>query len=127
MKRIVFMLLAVTAIFFSAFDRACEAKDVWVERWEQNQADVYVMDTTLEWEENLDGKVFRVSTKMMQDGKIRNIVKWKFAKFRDEMWRYETNMMGGSNMTVVSPGNKVFEFCMKRIGWTYRTEDFWCY
>ena len=72
MKRIVFMLLAVTAIFFSAFDRACEAKDVWVERWEQNQADVYVMDTTLEWEENLDGKVFRVSTKMMQDGKIRN-------------------------------------------------------
>jgi len=104
-----------------------EAKDVWIERWEQNQADVYVMDTTLEWEENLDGKIFRVSTKTVQNEKIRNIVKWKFAKFRDEMWRYETNMMGGSNMTVVSPGNKVFEFCMKRIGWTYRMEDFWCY
>ena len=43
------------------------------------------------------------------------------------MWRYETNQMDGSHMTVVSPGDKVFDFCMKKIGWKYRTEDFWCY
>ena len=63
MKRIVFMLLAVTAIFFSAFDGACEAKDVWVERWEQNQADVYVMDTTIEDAMEMMKKIDEVNSK----------------------------------------------------------------
>ncbi len=127
MKRIFLMLMAVTVMLFSVSKGVCEAKDIWVERWAQDNVDVYVMDETIEWEENLDGKFFRVSSKEVRNGKLRSIIKWKFVKVGQEMWRYETSKMSGSNMTVVSPGNKVFDFCMKRIGWQYRTEDFWCY
>ncbi|MBQ8919895.1 MAG: hypothetical protein IJ056_07310 [Acidaminococcaceae bacterium] len=127
MKRIMFLLMAVAVMFFSMPNGACEAKDVWVEHWTQENVDVYVMDETIEYEENLDGKFFRVSTKEVRNGKVQGLVKWKFVKVGQEMWRYETSKMSGDNMTVVSPGNKVFDFCMKRIGWNYRTEDFWCY
>jgi len=127
MRKYLFQAAVLFAVIFSVSVSSCEAKDVWVERWEQHHADVYVMDNTIEWEENLSGKFFRVSTKTVQNGKLKSVIKWKFVKVRDEMWRYETNQMRGNNMTVVSPGNKVFDFCMKKIGWRYRTEDFWCY
>jgi hypothetical protein len=127
MKRIFLMLMAATVMLFSVSKGVCEAKDIWVDRWQNSNVDVYVMDETIEWEENLDGKFFRVSSKEVRNGKLKSIIKWKFVKVGQEMWRYETSKMSGSNMTVVSPGNKVFDFCMKRIGWQYRTEDFWCY
>ena len=39
-----------------------------------------------------------------------------------------TNALAQTSLSeAVAPGNKVFDFCMKRIGWQYRTEDFWCY
>ena len=79
------------------------------------------------WEENLNGKFFRVTTKEVQNGKVKRFIKWKYVKHGQEMWRYETNQMGGTHMTTVSPGDQVFAFCMKRIGWQYRTEELWCY
>ena len=127
MKRLVFLVMMVAATMFSVAVTPCEAKDIWVDHWQNINADIYVMDETLAWEENLDGKFFKVSTKAVQNGKLKNIIKWKYIKHGQEMWRYETNQMGGSHMTVVSPGDKLFTFCMKRIGWKYRTEDFWCY
>ena len=127
MKRLVFLVMMVAATMFSVAVNPCEAKDIWVDHWQNINADIYVMDETLAWEENLEGKFFRVSTKAVQNGKLKNIIKWKYIKHGQEMWRYETNQMGGTHMTVVSPGDKLFNFCMKRIGWTYRTEDFWCY
>ena len=127
MKKIIVMVLFLAAAVFSVSISSCEAKDVWVDRWKHINADIYVMDETIEYEENLEGKFFRVSTKEVQNGKLKSIVRWKYVKVGKEMWRYETNKMGGSHMTVVSPGDKVFDFCMKKIGWKYRTEDFWCY
>ena len=127
MKRLVFLVMMVAATMFSVAVNPCEAKDIWVDHWQNINADIYVMDETFAWEENLEGKFFRVSTKAVQNGKLKNIIKWKYIKHGQEMWRYETNQMGGTHMTVVSPGDKLFNFCMKRIGWTYRTEDFWCY
>ncbi len=96
MKKYLFLVLVAFAVMFSVSVSPCEAKDVWVERWQQNHADVYVMDDTLGWEENLNGKFFRVSTKLVQNGKLKSIIKWKFVKIRDEMWRYETNQMGAT-------------------------------
>ena len=127
MKKLVFLVMMVATALFLLAVTPCEAKDVWVDHWRNINADIYVMDETLAWEENLEGKFFRVSTKAVQNGKLKNIIKWKYIKHGQEMWRYETNQMGGTHMTVVSPGDKLFNFCMKRIGWTYRTEDFWCY
>ena len=127
MKKIIVMVLFLTAAVFSVSVSSCEAKDVWVDRWKNINADIYVMDETLEPGTTHNGKFFKVTTKEVQNGKLKSIVRWKFVKVGQEMWRYETNQMDGSHMTVVAPGDKVFDFCMKKIGWKYRTEDFWCY
>ena len=127
MKKIIVMILFLAAAVFSVSISSCEAKDVWVDRWKNINADIYVMDETLEPGTTHNGKFFKVTTKEVQNGKLKSIVRWKFVKVGQEMWRYETNKMDGSHMTVVSPGDKVFDFCMKKIGWKYRTEDFWCY
>ena len=127
MKRFVFLVMMVAAVMFSLSIAHCEAKDVWVDRWQNSNADIYVMDETLAWEENLNGKFFRVTTKEVQNGKVKRFIKWKYVKHGQEMWRYETNQMGGTHMTTVSPGDKLFAFCMKRIGWQYHTEELWCY
>ena len=126
MKSIV-MAIFLAAAAFSVSISSCEAKDVWVDRWQNINADIYVMDETIEPGTTHNGKFFNVTTKEVQNGKLKSIVRWKYVKVGQEMWRYETNKMGGSHMTVVSPGDKVFDFCMKKIGWKYRTEDFWCY
>ena len=71
MKRFVFLVMMVAAVMFSLSIAHCEAKDVWVDRWQNSNADIYVMDETLAWEENLNGKFFRVTTKEVQNGKVQ--------------------------------------------------------
>ena len=127
MKKVIIMAFLMAAAVFSVSISSCEAKDVRVDRWQNINADIYVMDETIEPGTTHNGKFFNVTTKEVQNGKLKRIVRWKFVKVEQEMWRYETNQMDGSHMTVVSPGDKVFDFCMKKIGWKYRTEDFWCY
>ena len=107
MKKIIVMAAFLAATVFSISSSFCEAKDVWVDRWQNINADIYVMDETIEYEENLDGKFFNVTTKEVQNGKLKRIVRWKFVKVEQEMWRYETNQMDGSHMTVVSPGYRI--------------------
>lgn len=110
MKRFVFLVMMVAAVMFSLSTALCEAKDVWVDRWQNTNADIYVMDETLAWEENLNGKFFRVTTKEVQNGKVKRFIKWKYIKHGQEMWRYETNQMGGTHMTTVSPRRQVVCF-----------------
>ena len=55
MKRFVFLVMMVAAVMFSLSIAHCEAKDVWVDRWQNSNADIYMMDETLAWEENLNG------------------------------------------------------------------------
>ena len=80
MKRFVFLVMMVAAVMFSLSIAPCEAKDVWVDRWQNSNADIYVMDETLAWEENLNGKFFRVTTKEVQNGKVKRFIKWKYVK-----------------------------------------------
>ena len=74
MKRFVFLVMMVAAVMFSLSIAPCEAKDVWVDRWQNSNADIYVMDETLAWEENLNGKFFRVTTKEVQNGKVKRFI-----------------------------------------------------
>ena len=60
MKKIIVTVLFLVAVVFSVSMPLCEAKDVWVDRWQNSNADIYMMDETLAWEENLHGKFFRV-------------------------------------------------------------------
>ena len=66
MKRFVFLVMMIAATMFSVAVTPCEAKDIWVDHWQNINADIYVMDETLAWEENLDGKFIKVSAKAVQ-------------------------------------------------------------
>ena len=44
MKRFVFLVMMVATVMFSLSIAPCEAKDVWVDRWQNSNADIYVMD-----------------------------------------------------------------------------------
>ena len=70
---------------------------------------------------------FSVSTKMVTNGQLKQVVVWKFSKFRSDMWRYETSTMDGSHTTVVIPRSPLFEFCMERLGWSYEIRDNYYY
>ena len=44
------------------------------------------------------------------------------------MWRYQTNTMDRSHDTVVIPHNRIFEYGMNQIGWSYYIRDnMWYY
>ena len=122
MNKIFFLTIFVTLIFTAEI---CAAKDIWVDNWEGEGVDVFVMDDTIIANDAKNN--FSVSTKMVHNGKLARVLTWKFSKFRDDMWRYETNEMDGSHTTVVTPRNKIFEFCMKKLGWSYKIVDFWYY
>ena len=115
MKKIFLMTIFATLIFSAS---TCAAKDVWVERWQSEGIDIYVMDDTIVGNDNRN--YFSVSVKQVRNGRLDKVVNWKFSKFRDDMWRYETSNMDGTHTTVVIPRNKIFEFCMNQLGWSYR-------
>ena len=116
------MTIFVTLIFSASI---CAAKDIWVDTWEGEGVEVYVMDDTIVGNDTRN--YFSVSTKLLHNGKLSRSLTWKFSKFRDDMWRYETNTMDGTHTTVVIPRNKVFEFCMNQLGWSYKIVDMWYY
>ncbi len=103
------------------------ATDVWVDHWESENVDVYVMDDTISYGTRSTGRWFKVSTKLVQDGQLQQVVDWEFSKYKSDMWRYETNTMDGTHTTVVIVHNGVFEYTMKQIGWSYCIRNGWYY
>ena len=123
MNKIILSATIIATIIFSA--SICAANDVWLERRQSEGVEVYVMDDTIIGKDSRN--YFSVSVKQVRNGRLDKIVIWKFSKFRDDMWRYETSLMDGSHTTVVSPRNKIFEFCMAQLGWSYKIVDMWYY
>ena len=125
MKKFVLFAFLATMIF-SMSVRDCEARDVWVEHWDYENVDIYVMDDTIA-PSNSERNYFSVTTKQVRNGKLLKTVIWKFSKYMTDMWRYETSTMDGTHTTVVIPKNGIFEFCMNRLGWSYRIKDNYYY
>ena len=119
------IFLAVLFVIALTVTQTCAAKDVWVAHWNSDNVDVYVMDDTIT--SGTSGNSFSVSTKMVTNGQLKQVVVWKFSKFRSSMWRYETSTMDGSHTTVVMPRNMVFEFSMNKLGWSYTTDGHYYY
>lgn len=118
------VLLGMLLVFTS---QQVEAKDVWVDRWSSEGIDVYVMDDTLSSGTNSTGRWFSISTKMVVNGRLKEVITWNYTKFQTDMWRYQTNTMDQSHDTVVSLGDKVFAYGMNRLGWPYEVREFWVY
>ena len=116
------MRLIFAVMFVVAFNivNTCAAADVWIEHWATENVDIYAMDDTIEGGTSDTGKYFSVSSKIVAGGKIQRVIKWTFSKYQTDMWRYETSAMDGTHTTVVIPRNLLFEFCMDKLGWSYR-------
>ena len=125
MKRLLSVL--VIAVVMACILPSCEAKDVWVDHWGDSNIDVYVMDDTLSSGTSSNGRYFNVTAKTVRDGQQLDVITWAFSKHNDDMWRFETSIMDGSHTTVVIPRNGIFEFCMDKLGWSYKIVDFWYY
>ena len=119
MRKILLLTLITTAIFV----QTCFAKDVWVDHWNYENVDIYVMDDTLRHGISDSGKWFAVSTKEVKNGKLQKVINWQFSQFHTDMWRYETSTMDGRHTTVVIPKSNLFEYCMNKIGWTFTVKD----
>ncbi|MBE8954325.1 MAG: hypothetical protein SR2Q5_01465 [Quinella sp. 2Q5] len=125
MKRIIFAVMFVVALSVA---QTCAARDVWVAHWDSEGIDVYADDNSIRGDVAQSGtRYFKVTTKFVRGGKVQQVVNWTFSKHRDDMWRYETNTMSGGHTTVVIPRSPLFEFCMGKLGWSYRIVDMWYY
>ena len=121
------IFFAVTFAVTLIFAETCAAQDIWVKQWQSENIDVYAMDDTITSGTSDTEKYFSVSTKFVRNGQLQQVVVWKFSKFDSDMWRYETSTMDGSHTTVVIPRSPLFEFCMDKIGWSYKIVDMWYY
>ena len=93
-----------------------QAKDVFVEHWNYENVDVYVVDKSITSGTSGTDKFFKVTVKQVQNGKLIKSNEWSFSQYRGE-WRYKTDEMKGTTSTVFN--NKIFEHCMKQLGWPY--------
>lgn len=113
------LLFSVLAIFLALPLSRTEAADIWVDHWNSENVDIYMMEDTLSADDSGDG--FSVSTKMVTDGRLNEIITWYFG--RTGMWRYRTNTMRGDHTTVVIVHNHLFEYCMNYLGWPYEIRN----
>ena len=117
--KICFSALLISIFVWVAGMLTAGATDVWVDHWNSENVDIYVMDDTIFCGTRGDTRWFDVSTKMVQNGQLQKVVRWEFSKYKTDTWRYETNTMDGTHTTVVIPRSRIFEYCMDQIGWPY--------
>ena len=112
MKRIIFAAMLIVTLTFAG---TCAAQDVWVERYDTTN--YYVMDDTITSNTANDNKSFSVSIKLVKNGQLQRVVTRNYFKHKDDFWREHVK----DHSTALHPVDKVFEFCMNRLGWSYRT------
>lgn len=112
-------LLSITmlAVFMLIFAPNCEATDVWVEHWNNEDVDIFVMDDTIVSGSDAYSRGFTVSTKTVKNGKLQGVINWHFDNGKG--WRYSSSRMDPRITSRVTPRNNIFEFCMNRLGWSY--------
>lgn len=95
-----------------------QSKDVFIEHWNSENLDIYVVDESLNGEISKTGKLFTVMVKQVQNGKLIKTHKWSFTENNGE-WRYSTEEMDKKGRSSIVSESKIFEYCMKRLGWNY--------
>ena len=118
MRKLFAIIVFISAIAVSVVSNSCEAKDIWVDHWNYENVDIYVMDDTITSGTSKTGQYFKVAVKQVQNGKLIKTNIWTFSKLYNDFWRYKTDEMRGSNSPVMK--STIFEYCMKQIGWPYK-------
>ena len=122
MKRIFFSLMFVVTLTFA---NTCAAEDVWVKKWHSQDVDLYVMVETIDGSQTETGnKHFTVSTKVVRNGQLQEVLNWKFNKFRTDDWEFtHSGINDNLHMYKIVYREPLFEYCMEKLGWSYRVVD----
>ena len=97
-----------------------KTKDVLVDHWNYENVDIYISDNTISGETSGTGRYFKVIVKQIRNGNVIKSNEWRFSKYYNDSWRYKTDEMKGNTSIVMN--SKIFEYCMKRLGWSYKTD-----
>ena len=115
-------VLSITMIVASMliFVPKCDATDVWVEHWNNENIDVFIMDDTIVSYRGARSIGFTVSTKLVKNGTLQRVTNWTFDSLKG--WKYSTNDGQHFNSPAIFKNN-IFEFCMNQLGWIYSIRD----
>ena len=130
MKKLLLVPAFMLAFFFSTIS-SVSAADVWVEHWDSENKDIYVVEDTISG----NSTDFSVVVKEVRNGRLINQQVWYFNKFKTDFWRYQTEEMRikaaqkgvGARMDVVMAPNRVFEYCADSLGIYYYIDGYYYY
>lgn len=117
MKKFLSIALVVASMFI--FVPNCEATDVWIEHWNNENIDVFIMDDTIVSYRSARSIGFTVSTKLVKNGTLQRVTNWTFDSLKG--WKYSTNEQHFYSPAIFK--NNIFEFCMNQLGWIYSIRD----
>lgn len=130
MKKLLLVPAFMLAFFFSTIS-SVSAADVWVDHWDSENKDIYVVEDTISG----NSTDFSVVVKEVRNGRLINQQSWYFNKFKTDFWRYQTEEMRikaaqkgvGARMGVVMAPNRVFEYCADSLGIYYYIDGYYYY
>lgn len=130
MKKLLLVPAFMLAFFFSTIS-SVSAADVWVDHWDSENKDIYVVEDTISG----NSTNFSVVVKEVRNGRLINQQSWYFNKFKTDFWRYQTEEMRikaaqkgiGARMDVVMAPNRVFEYCADSLGIYYYIDGYYYY
>ena len=113
MKKFFFAMTMVAVLIIGG---TCAAQDVWMSTY--GDVETYVMDDTITSGTSDNGRYFNVSVKQVKNGQLQGVRTFEYLKYEGDMWRMHVK----DHSTPIHPVDKVFEFCMNRLGWSYRID-----
>ncbi|MCF2602008.1 MAG: hypothetical protein SPG66_04745 [Anaerovibrio sp.] len=130
MKKLLLVPAFMLAFFFSTIS-SVSAADVWVEHWDSENKDIYVVEDTISG----NSTDFSVVVKEVRNGRLINQQSWYFNKFKTDFWRCQSDEMRikaaqkgvGARMDVVMAPNRVFEYCADSLGIYYYIDGYYYY
>ena len=130
MKKLLLVPAFMLAFFFSTIS-SVSAADVWVDHWDSENKDIYVVEDTISG----NSTDFSVVVKEVRNGRLINQQSWYFNKFKTDFWRCQSDEMRikaakkgiGARMDVVMAPNRVFEYCADSLGIYYYIDGYYYY
>ena len=130
MKKLLLVPAFMLAFFFSTIS-SVSAADVWVDHWDSENKDIYVVEDTISG----NSTNFSVVVKEVRNGRLINQQSWYFNKFKTDFWRCQSDEMRikaaqkgvGARMDVVMAPNRVFEYCADSLGIYYYINGYYYY
>ncbi len=98
-----------------------KAADVWVDHRASENVDLYVIEDTLASGREAYGPWVSVDVKRVQNGSLENVVTWRFFK-AESVWQYATNTMASGRRAGVLAPDRIFEYGMKQLDWSYSSD-----